>query len=300
MNPNRLHDRESFYKHTSAMTAKVILAGGKLRWSAPARFNDPFDVPRDILDGIDESRLWDAAVDRLKELAMNPELPHPEHHSETTRALLEIFVHADEELRRQLVVGIEESRTDPATDRTGFKLFREQWRQMHNEQRILCFTERWDSASMWDRYSDGHAGVLFEFACLDHVDSAWLGAKPVKYTDDILHVNTVENLAALMLYTQERGVETIIEEYTHTKTSDWAYEKEWRIASWKRSHESGDFSDYGFLPQELVGVTFGASISQGHLADIRLIIAALYPNTKIWQASFESGRRLTRSELSMQ
>ena len=177
-------------------------------------------------------------------------------------------------------------------------MLREQWRSIYGEQRILCLTERWDSASMWDRYSDAHQGVLLEFGCLDHLDSAWLVAKPVNYSDASLRFNTPEGFAELMFYDPQYAVTKIMEEYTHTKTTDWEYEKEWRIASWKRPHETGEYSDYAFLPKELQGITFGASISDGDRTDLTFLVKAQYPHVKLWQASIEGGRRLTRKELS--
>ena len=273
----------------------MILAGRKLRWSMPKLFNDPFDVPPEIFDGIDERSLRDALVDRINALVTNPDLPHPERHSMMTRILLQMFKRADDNLKRQLISANEQSRSDPVSMSGGFRLIREQWRSMYGEQRILCFTERWDSASMWDRYSAGNTGVLLEFACLDHLDSAWLVAKPVTYSDDPLRCDTVEGLADLMMYDLDYAIPKIMEEYTHNKTTDWASEKEWRIASWKRPHESGDCSDYEFFPEELIGITLGASISGDDRTDLELMLKAQYPHVRIWQTSIEGGRKLTRN-----
>jgi len=298
MNPNRLHDRHSFYKHTSADAAKSILAGRKLRWSRPKVFNDPFDVPSEIFDGIKEQDLHYAVVDRMNALVRNPNLPNPECLTMIMKVLLAMFREVDDETREKLIASNEGSRNDPVLTSEGMRLIREQWRTERQNMRILCFTERWDSASMWDRYSAGHKGVLLEFACLDAVDSAWLLAKPVVYSDESLDCNTVEGLANLMLYSVDFAIPKIMEEYTHTKTTDWEYEKEWRVASWKRSHESGDYSDYEFLPEELIGITFGASISQEDKTDLELMLRDQYPHARIWQAAIECGRKLTRTEQS--
>jgi len=297
MNPNRVHNRNTFFKHTSAGTAKIILAGRKLRWSIPRLFNDPFDVPSEIFDGIDEQSLRHALVDRMNALIQNPNLPHPEHHSVMTRKLLEMFRRADDETKKLMILENEKSRNTPNSMNEGFGLLREQWGVECQNMRILCFTERWDSTSMWDRYSDGHKGALLEFACLDHLDSAWLMAKPMSYSDKPLVCSTVDGLASLMLYDINVAILDIMEEYTHTKTTDWAPEKEWRIASWKRPHESGEFSDYEFLPEELVGITLGASISDEDRTDFEAILQAQYPHVKAWQASVGGGRKLSRSEI---
>lgn len=299
MNNNRIHNRHLFYKHTSATVAKIILVNRKLRWSNPKLFNDPFDVPRDICDRVDEDRLRDALVDRLNELVIKQDLPHPEHHSLATRKLLHVLSKADDALKQQFIAGIEESTRDPKITSDVLKELRKQWRSMYDEQRILCFTKRWDSASMWDRYSDGHSGALLEFACVDHLDSAWLVAKPVNYTDEPLHLNTTEGFAEMMLYDPAYAVLKIMEEYTHTKTADWAYEKEWRVASWKRPHETGDYSDYEFHGDELHGITFGALMSEDIRTDLTLLVKGQYPHVKLWQAIIEGGRRLSCKEIQV-
>jgi hypothetical protein len=215
----------------------------------------------------------------------------------TTRMLLHMFRQAGDDIKKELISANEQSREDPVVASEGLRQIREQWRGMYAAQRILCFTERWDSASMWDRYSAGHTGILLEFGCLDHMDSAWLVAKPVVYSDSPIRPNTPDGLAALMLYDITYGIQKIMEEFTHTKTEDWAYEREWRIASWKRPHEFGDYSDYQFLREELTSVTFGAAISDQDRSDLIAELRTNYPDARLWQASVEGGRRLTRREV---
>ena len=36
------------YKYVTVNTAKIVLETGKLRWSSPFMFNDPFDVQFDL------------------------------------------------------------------------------------------------------------------------------------------------------------------------------------------------------------------------------------------------------------
>jgi hypothetical protein len=297
MNPNRTHNRNLFYKHTTGATAKSILVNRKLRWSNPSLFNDPFDVPREICDGIDEDRLRNALVDRLNELVVSRYLPHPEHHSPKTKTLLQILSKADEALKQQLIEENEKSRWDPKITSDTLEELRKQWRSIYDEQRILCLTERWDSAPMWDRYSNGHSGALLEFACVDRLDSAWLVAKPVNYTDEPLRLNTAEGFAEMIFYDPFFAALKIMEEYTHTKTTDWAYESEWRIASWKRPYETGDYSDYGFNGEELQGIIFGAFMSEDDKTDLTLLVRGQYPHVKLWQAAIDGGRHLSRKEL---
>ncbi|MBL9184913.1 MAG: DUF2971 domain-containing protein [Verrucomicrobiaceae bacterium] len=297
MNPNRLHNRHSFYKYTTANVAKAVLDGQKLRWSVPSRFNDPFDVPREILDSVDEGRLNVAVVDRMKALLSNPCLPNPKHHSPMTKMLLRLFSCANANLKGKLLAINEQCRHEGGVTREGLEAIRKEWRAIYDDQRIVCFTESWNSASMWDRYASGHTGALLEFACLDHLDSSLLTAKQVNYTDDPLTVNTPSGLAELLFYDAHFAMTRIMEEYTHTKTTDWAYEKEWRIASWKRPHEMGDYSDYEFAGEELAGITFGAQISAQDMLELAWLLKRRYPHAKIWKASIDGGRQIIRREV---
>lgn len=297
MNPNRIHKRESFYKYTTVAAAKNILSNSELRWSSPSLFNDPFDIPQEICNGINEQNIQEAMLDRLNELVMHPELPHPEHYSVMTRVLLFGFSRSDVELKKKLIEANNQSRNDARLTSEGLEMLREKWRSVYGTQRILCLTEVWNSASMWDRYANGNRGILLQFGCHDDLDSAWLLAKQVLYTDAPLKANTPKGFAELMLYTPLYATERIMEEYTHTKTTDWAYEKEWRIASWKRPYESGEYSDYKFLPEELHSITFGIATSQTEKMEFRELLKAKYPHAQLWQAVMNGGRRLERIEL---
>jgi hypothetical protein len=46
--PNRRHDRQYFYKYTTADAAMIVLATRKFRWSSRLEFNDPFDVTQEL------------------------------------------------------------------------------------------------------------------------------------------------------------------------------------------------------------------------------------------------------------
>jgi hypothetical protein len=54
-----------FFKYVTADTAKVVLETGKLRWSSPSQFNDPFDVQFDLHVEFDEAKIIDLIVDEL-------------------------------------------------------------------------------------------------------------------------------------------------------------------------------------------------------------------------------------------
>lgn len=61
----RTHNRAYFYKYMPAETAALVLKAGKLRWSSPLLFNDPFDVPRSLAGDMTATDIARAVADRM-------------------------------------------------------------------------------------------------------------------------------------------------------------------------------------------------------------------------------------------
>lgn len=294
MNPNRMHDRKSFFKYTSADSAKFILRDGTRKWSATSIFNDPFDIPRVAFEGIDETKLHIAINERIKSLILNPIVPDPEELIPQVSVLLNVFSRMSAEHKARAVMAFAKQNEGPAFASEGIQGFRELWHSKYKNHRILCLTEEWDSSSMWDRYSNGHCGVVLEFGCIDELDTATLLARPMVYSNESLFCDTPEGLSELLLYQPTYALRKIFAQYTHTKTTDWAYEREWRIATWAESDDDSDVSFWGFPPQELIGITFGINISSADKAELTALAKTKYPHVMAWQATNTSGRRMTR------
>lgn len=62
---NWLHDRKLFFKYVTRDTALAILENGTLQWSAPNRFNDPFDMQFTMSIGNAYERLRPRILDAL-------------------------------------------------------------------------------------------------------------------------------------------------------------------------------------------------------------------------------------------
>jgi hypothetical protein len=62
---HRKHDRDHFFKYTSATTAVKILESSAVRYSSPILFNDPFDVQSGLHFDFDIDLLPDKLLDRI-------------------------------------------------------------------------------------------------------------------------------------------------------------------------------------------------------------------------------------------
>jgi hypothetical protein len=290
--PNRLHARRSFFKYMSADVAQLVLTNCSLRWSSPVLFNDPFDVPRELSFGITVDALVQALARKMSHLIENPP-------DDTTRLEPKVRLIVETvkkgisaKLRAEIVSSLQDVGTWHRPEGKSMDEMRDLWKRWLPDHRILCLTESADHAAMWYHYADKYRGVVLEFLCLDELDSAWLAAEPVKYPEPKPQIYTADGWADIMCLRQDFAVQSILHTATYTKSSDWKYESEWRIASFKRAADTGDFTDYKFDRRELGAVYFGPKIS----SDARLslgLAAGAFPSAKLWDVSIGLSREFT-------
>lgn len=273
----------------SVSTANSVLINRTLRWSSPVCFNDPFDVPRELSFGISAEELMQATVIRFKHLINQP----PEDTSQLlpqVRLIIEAVKRADSpELTKQLLAEIEEVGMLQCPSEDSMEQLRVMWRTWLLDYRILCFTESPSHAAMWYHYADAYRGVVLEFRCDDELDSPWLAARPVTYPSIKPAIYSAEGWAKFIFLQPEAAMNAIFQEATYTKSTDWSYENEWRLASFKRDGEIGNFSDYSFNPKELQGIYFGPMISPSDRNQLRAAVTE-YPLAKLWDVSIGMSR----------
>ena len=290
--PNRLHDRESFFKYMSASTARAVLTNRSLRWSSPILFNDPFDVPRELSFGITPDEFVKASARRMTHLISHP----PEdttQFSEMVRQIIEAVKRGiSAELKTELLAGIDELVASQHPSGESMNELRDLWRAWLPDHRILCLTQSPAHAAMWHHYADKYRGVVLEFRCVDELDSAWLAAQPVTYPSSKPAVYTADGWAEIMTMQQEAAIKAILHSATYTKSPDWGYEAEWRIASFKHPTDTGDFSDYGFNRQELGALYFGPMISPDDRMSLRIAVGA-FPAARLWDVAIEMNREFS-------
>lgn len=290
--PNRTHDRFSFFKYMSADVAQLVLANTTLRWSSPILFNDPFDVPRELSFGLTPREISRALAARLCQLIESP----PDDTSTLVpnlRFIVETVKNGiPPSLKAEMLATLDVTNDGPDPSGEGLEATRALWRQLLPEQRILCLTESAAHAAMWYHYADRYRGVVLEFVCSDELDSAWLAAQPVSYPETKPQIYSAQGWAEILCQRQEVAVKAILQLATYTKSPDWAYESEWRIASHKRPADTGDFTDYPFDRRELGGIYFGPMIEAQARASL-LEAVRPYPAAKPWDVCIGMSREFT-------
>lgn len=292
--PNRIHDRRFFYKYMSYETAKKVLINKSLRWSSPLIFNDPFDVPRQVLPDVTEKQIASEIAKMLIEELKNPTL-NPEDTNDRIGFFIKFFrENFPDGVPETLLENMEELVISPPIGKdagTSIKVLKDKWITMLSERRILCLSENPFITSMWNHYADGYKGVVLEFECIDEIDSAWLIASPIKYSDELPLTYTPEGMASLFFLKDAKALSYVVNEVTYMKTTEWATEKEWRISTFKRLHEDGLFSDYTFHPIELHSIIKGPFFDNANDLELEQL-SQEFPTTSILNAKITEHRKI--------
>jgi hypothetical protein len=204
-------------------------------FSAPSRFNDPFDCALSIfktdLSDLDFGR----AFEYMRRIGrMTPEL--------------------EAEMYRD---GKPTTRFREITVESIKKAFEERRAIQSHHRGVACFSARSDDLLMWSHYADGHRGFCLEF---DTSLEPFSKAKPVVYRDDVPSVNPID-----ILDRADNG--ELLDAMVYTKATCWSYEEEWRLL-----HEEAN-KLYTYDYRALTGVYFGAAMPFAQKEIISLVLS---------------------------
>ena len=280
----------------TANVASLVISNLSLRWSSPLIFNDPFDVPRELIPGVNAQELVEAVARRHAALIEQP----PDDTSSLTPKLQSLIDSVKNGItndhRSALIASLREAAKAIETKNSSLEEFRQMWRESLPDLRILCLTDSPSHLAMWYHYAESYTGVVLEFACNDILDSAWLAAQPVTYPEEKPEVYTLNGLAELMTTKTEIAVKKLLHVSTYTKAPDWSYEREWRIVTFKRPTNFGLFTDYRFDPRELATIFLGPLISSEDKFKLKAL-AAQYPHVRVVEVSLGLSRELVFNEI---
>ncbi len=135
---------------------------------------------------------------------------------------------------------------------------------------MYCLSEKNDDLLMWSHYSDGHKGLCLEFEASTAGGLFWEAFAVIYQQDypivDMMRIGKAEHYRRALL----------------TKSTQWAYEKEWRVI--KMESEGGP-GHYPFSPGALTGVVFGALMSHTDQQTVKSWIKVYPSKIAIYQAT---------------
>jgi hypothetical protein len=253
-----------------------VLANRMIRFTQPAAFNDPFECSPAFGDLVSKKFL-EAALEH--EDCERQALDHLAKQGLTGPAAAKMFRRlrpaAQADAIAQLLAMVPQLRI----------IFAFKWaEQMNAHLGLLCLSELRDSVLMWGHYTDCHQGFVVGFDAAHPFFSKRRSA-----TDECGFLRRV-------VYQRERPElrfdavsETVSVDMFQTKSSEWAYEKEWRImrflpAATKRIEQHPhDICLFEFEPDAVKELIVGMRAEDSLVREIRRV-AALLPGASLFAA----------------
>lgn len=273
---------EILYKYTSTSTTKIILESGRVRWSSPSQFNDLKEFQRMPIFSPSLEEVWEIYIKKLVDITYGKVDGIENRLSSGTNLLLTLMgslkVAVDSKEKMFKLVNM----ACPSQQSKMSDLFREHTESLNNDYaRVFCLTTEYNNDVMWAHYAENHGGCVLGFKHIPELDTPFIAAKPVKYTDGSPIVGSGLDF---LLYgdTPELRAKTV-EAIFYSKEVRWSYENEWRVITWRYNETGKKFADYKFYKTELDSVTFGPRIEKNKYSEIRQIIHDNYPDCKTFE-----------------
>lgn len=155
--------------------------------------------------------------------------------------------------------------------------------------RILCVTHTNTSQLMWENYAKDHEGIVIEIEPNFEKCSKYQLFKKVHYEEEppVLFPDVYGFLENALFAGQDERDEfskEVIERIIYTKTTDWAYEEEYRLAISLGTNEE-DYNTLPYHPEELAKIYLGKNIDEGVRNRVVKTALTINRNVQIFQAS---------------
>lgn len=190
-----------------------------------------------------------------------------------------------EEITSELHLGFKEGAEILSARLQNFSNF---WNKFMEEHRVFCITELHDNILMWSHYSDNHKGAVIQLRCIESLDNPICAASKVIYSDTFPSIiPTVQDFVQIQTGQRPMDTRDVYTRFVCTKSSQWQYEKEWRLI-YPRDNTNKELYEMSRLwPQEIDAVYLGCKISDEDRIDILNLLTGELNHVRAYQASMD-------------
>ena len=277
------------FKYCAGSRACGALTDGRLRFTQPVYFNDPFELAPSIEGAMDDASETRLIGELLAGYAANPsagaehyERVLEEQERATGLPLRQLFPF-EQQMSTMLpqVPDIIRSLMAFVNRRIAATFYADLRERIAKSFGILSLSEIEDSLLMWAHYADEHRGVVLEFE----------GSHP--YFNRRLHDHDVARSVRPVVYTPQRPRRAIVSysaddgdfldrlanDFFLVKSPEWSYEREWRMLLPARDADAVLDRDgqqillHKYPAEALVGVTIGCRAVEATIKSVRNALA---------------------------
>jgi hypothetical protein len=161
--------------------------------------------------------------------------------------------------------------------------------------RILCVSSRKDSERMWDRYAEGHKGIVLKISPNIDKDSKFQRFLPVAYQSrrPTLYESAVSFQESSLFGDQLARIKDAMDRIVYAKTLEWEYENEYRLAI--PVHGDNDWDTLNYHPEELSELYLGVNAPDNWKAKVVALAESINPHIIVYEMFYNgNGNLLSR------
>jgi hypothetical protein len=286
------------YKYIPKDGLEKVLGQGKLLWSLPRRFNDPFDIHFDFRFGFTHEEFVARFGVELEQLVF-----HPARRLEPNASPIVQFLRGRRERseldRDRLYAELPEvARQSREQEAAIVAEWNQQWLDTIGRTLVLSLSEDPESLVMWAHYAGSHAGGLLCFRADDARFPQFATAEPIRYRQVFPALCGLEEWVRFRTHQLGLDGHRLARDYVYTKSLQWLYEREWRSITYAGPDLHGEFSLIPFDPLSLVAVEFGVRMPANERDQIIRSLPATLDHVLLRQARLsQDGYALTHENL---
>lgn len=293
------NNRACLYKYTSVKAAKYVIESQAFRWSAPTKFNDPFDHQTGFSFDYTGADLANALTQISESAIFGNEPFNPPYQTQYGNLLRMMRAIRDRLGRDEVMKELRDAGLEIAGN------FPKHCQQLNDEitsflthSRVLCLTEAPDNVVMWSHYADEHRGVVFKLRRLEEEDHRLIIAQPVEYINTPLPFLSLRDYIENLVGLDNHDTNSQVWKIAYRKHEDWSYEREWRIHVPLLDEPAGDGYSYYPEPKELFeAIYLGCRMEQTDVDAFIQLAKTHLPNTQVFKA--KKGKQLIELEFEL-
>lgn len=292
-----------YYKYLNERGAYLTLKSGQFRHAKPSSFDDQSDMTFDrLFNETTEEALKFIQENFLKVLLENTE-SKPTIQDPTLRIKLHVIQQALKNNKEVISLIESELKQDSISNIYDLeqinKITKEFVFDINNSlqnYRIFCLTDTKTSIQMWENYADNHQGVVVRITPNIEMDSKFQLLKKVRYFDrrPPMYDSLRGFLLEALFGNKQQLVAKRIDKIIYSKTKEWEYEREYRLAVALADGEDFETMPYG--EGEISEMYIGANCNQGLKRLLIRMAFARNPEIKIYQAHLSEDKEIVFSK----
>lgn len=294
----------SLYKYLSPDGAKLTLGNGTFRHAKPSDFNDDMDMTiQKIFPDKIEKVLGQLAGSTARLIFENLD-KRPTCLSDNMRhkvTQLQTVFRANHE-----AINIIERKTkaNQVSDLYDAEHMQNLAKNMVAElngflqnHRVLCVSDDHTSIPMWERYAADHSGIILRITPNENKNSKFQLFRKVGYTPTrpTLYESTRKFQEDSLFGDQEKTKRDMLDNIIYTKTKEWEYEREYRLAIPLGPGE--EYETLPYQPEEISELFLGAKMDNNEKEQILELAQKMNPRIQIFQTSLNADGCLVISDL---